>query len=96
MLQWKLGKRERAFEDDVFIENTYLGIGSKRTQDEIYADVVLSKSRGSPGQWFTETEYLCASSTFVVGTSGILPKLNYRSVKSYTVFCVYSLELSMH
>ena len=29
-LQWKLGKRERVFEDDVFIENTCLGSGSKR------------------------------------------------------------------
>ena len=55
----------------------------QKTQDEIYADVVLSRSRGSPGQWFPETEYLCASTIFVVGTSGIPPKLNYRSVKSY-------------
>ena len=29
-LQYKLGKRERVFEDDVFIENTCLGIGSKK------------------------------------------------------------------
>ena len=29
-LQWKLGKRERVFEDDVFIENTCLGIGPKK------------------------------------------------------------------
>ena len=57
-LQWKLGKRERVLEDDVFIENTCLGIGSK-TQDEIYADVVLRRSHGSPGQWFPETEYVC-------------------------------------
>ena len=72
------------FEDDVFIENTCFGIGSKKTQDEIYADVVLRRSRGS-GQWFPETDYLCASAIFVVGTSGIPPKLNYRSVKSYNV-----------
>ena len=56
----------------------------QKTQEEIYADVVLSRSRGSPGQWFPETEYLCASAIFVVGTSDIPPKLNYRSVKSYT------------
>ena len=31
----------------------------QKTQDEIYADVVLSRSRGSPGQWFPETEYVC-------------------------------------
>ena len=83
-LQWKLGKRERVFEDDVFIENTCLRIGSKKkTQDEIYADVLLRRLRDSPGQWFPETDYLCASAIFVVGTSGIPPKLNYRSVKSY-------------
>ena len=28
-------------------------------------DVVLSRSRGSPGQWFPETEYLCASAILV-------------------------------
>ena len=28
---------------------------------------------------------MCASAIFVVGTSGILPKLNYRSVKSYNL-----------
>ena len=27
---------------------------------------------------------MCASAIFVVGTSGIPSKLNYRSVKSYT------------
>ena len=26
---------------------------------------------------------MCASAIFVVGTSGVPPKLNYRSVKSY-------------
>ena len=48
----KLGKRERVFEDDVFIENMHLVSGSKRV------DVVLSMSCGSPGQWFPETEYV--------------------------------------
>ena len=71
---------KRVFEDDVFRENTCLGIGSKKTQDEIYADIVLNWSRGSPGQWFPETEYLCASAIFIVGTSGIPPNLSYRSV----------------
>ena len=31
-------------------------------------------------QWFPKTEYLRASAIFVVGTSGIPPNLNYRSV----------------
>ena len=68
------------FEDDVFKENTCLGIGTKKTQDEIYADVVLRRSHGSPGQWFPETEYLCVSAIVVVGTSGIPPKLNYTTI----------------
>ena len=37
-LQMKMGKREWVFEDEVFIENTCLGIGykkKKKTRDEI-------------------------------------------------------------
>ena len=34
-LQVKMWKRGRVFEDEVFIENTCLGIGFKKTQDEI-------------------------------------------------------------
>ena len=68
-------KRTRAFEDDVFIENTRL-VGGSKTQD-----LVLSMSRGPPGQWFPETEYW--ASAIFVGTSGIPPKIIYRSVKSY-------------
>ena len=50
-------KRTRVFEDDVFIENTRL-VGGSKTQDlNLRADVVLDMSRGSPGQWFPETEY---------------------------------------
>ena len=45
------------------------------------ADVVVSISRGPPGQWFPETEHW--ASAIFVGTSGIPPKLNYRRVKSY-------------
>ena len=47
------------------------------------ADVVVSISRGPPGQWFPKTEYW-ASAIFVV-TSGIPPKIIYRRVKSYTL-----------
>ena len=74
-------KRERVFEDDVFIENTRL-VGGSKTQDlNLRADLVLNMSRGSPGQWFPETEYW--ASAIFVGTSGIPPKIIYRSVKSY-------------
>ena len=45
------------------------------------ADVVVSISRGPPGQWFLETEHW--ASAIFVGTSGIPPKIIYRSVKSY-------------
>ena len=67
------------FEDNVFIENTCLGIGSEKRGTKFKRDVVLSRSRGSPGQWFLEIEYLRASAIFVMGTSGISPNLNYRS-----------------
>ena len=79
-------KRERVFEDDVFIENTCLGIGSKNAGRNLNVDVVLRRSRCSPGQWFPETEYLRVSAIFVMGTSGIPPKLNYRSIKSYSLY----------
>ena len=52
----------------------------KNTGRNSNVDVVLCKSSGSPGQWFPETEYLRTSAIFVVGTSGIPPNLNYRSV----------------
>ena len=55
----------------------------KNVERNSNADLVLRRSWGSPGQWFPETEYFCASVIFVVGTSGIPPELNYRSVKSY-------------
>ena len=75
-------KRTRVFEDDVFIENTRL-VGGSKTQDlNLRADAVLDMSRGSPGQWFPVTEYW--ASAIFVGTSGIPPKIIYRSVKSYT------------
>ena len=51
-------KRTRVFEDDVFIENTRL-VGGSKTQDlNLRADLVLNMSRGPPGQWFPETEYV--------------------------------------
>ena len=64
----------------------------QKTQDEIYANVVLRRSRGSPGQWFPESDYLCVAAIFVVGTSGIPPKLNYKSEKSYKGNADYPLH----
>ena len=74
-------KRKRVFEDDVFIEITRLVSGSKTQDLNLRADLVLNMSRGPPGQWFPETEYW--ASAIFVGTSGIPPKIIYRSVKSY-------------
>ena len=68
-------------EDDVFIENTRLVSGSKTQDLNLRADLVLNMSRGPSGQWFPETEYW--ASAIFVGTSGIPPKIIYRSVKSY-------------
>ena len=80
-LQVKIWKRERVFEDEVFIENTCLRIGSKkRGTKSKWGRSFKHWSRGSPGQWFPETEYLCTSAIFVSGTSGIPPNLNYWSV----------------
>ena len=75
-------KRGRVFEDDVFIENTCLGSGSKRrtkiyARTQFYAGHVVLLVNGFPRL------NMCTSAIFVVGTSGIPPKLNYRSVKSY-------------
>ena len=87
VLQWKLGKRERVLEDDVFIENTCLGIGSKKrwpkfTRTWFYAGHVVLLANGFPRL------NMCASAIFVVGTSDIPPKLNYRSVKSYILSAI--------
>ena len=62
------------FEDDVFIENTCLGNGSKR------------RTKFTRGRSFTQVTWfswpngfprlnMCASATFVVETSGIPPKV---------------------
>ena len=58
------------------------------------ADVVVSISRGPPGQWFPETEHW--ASAIFVGTSGIPPKLNYRSVKSYNIIYWYIKHTNTH
>ena len=85
-------KRTRVFEDDAFIENTRL-VGGSKTQDlNLRADLVLNMSRGPPGQWFPETEYW--ASAIFVGTSGIPPKIIYRSVKSYNTILLQGFFFS--
>ena len=73
---------KKEFEYDEFIENTCLGSGSKHrtifTRGHSFTQVT----------WFSWPMVsprlnMCVSAIFVVGTSGILPKSNYRSVKSY-------------
>ena len=80
-LQVILGKRGRVFEDEVFIENTCLGVGSKKCGTKFkWGRSFKHWPRGSSGQWFPEIDCLCASAIFVSGTSGIPPNLNYWSV----------------
>ena len=50
-LQVKMWKRERVFEDEVFIENTCLGVGSKNRGTKFkWGRSFKHWSRGSPGQ----------------------------------------------
>ena len=91
-------KRERVFEDDVFKENTCLGIGSKKRKTK------FTRGRSFKSvTWFSwpmvSRDWMCAFAIFVVGTNGIPPKLNNRSVKSYKVlvtvlhwFWLYSIS----
>ena len=83
-------KRKRVFEDDVFIENTRLVSGSKTQDLNLRANLVLNMSRGPPGQWFPEIEHW--ASAIFVGTSGIPPKIIYRSVKSYNPYKVLPIK----
>ena len=79
-LQVKLWKRGRVLEE-VFKENTCLGVGSKKCGTKFkWGRSFKHWSRGSPGQWFPENEYLRASVIFFSWTSGIPPILNYRRV----------------
>ena len=75
-------KRGRVFEDNVFIKNTCLGSGSKRRREFTRGRSSMQVTRFS---WpvVSRDRYMCASAIFVVGTSGIPPKFNYRSAKSY-------------
>ena len=80
-LQVKMWKRGKLFEDEVFIENSCLEVGSKKRRAKFKCERSFKTwSRGYPGQWFPETDCLCASAIFASGTSGILPILNYRRV----------------
>ena len=80
-LQVKLWKRGRVFEDEVFIENTCLRVGSLNAGRNSNEDVVLNTDHVVLlANGFPETEYLRASAIFVSGTSSIPPILNYRSV----------------
>ena len=65
-----------------------------RTQDlNLHADVVLNMSRGPPGQWFPETEYW--ASAIFVGTSGIPPKIIYRT-KNYRGITLTSIAAKIY
>ena len=61
-------------EDEVFIENTCLGIGSKNAGRNSNADVVLNTDHV-----VLLATGLRASTIYISGTSGIPPILNFRS-----------------
>ena len=93
--KWNCEKKKRVSEDEVFIENTCLGIGSKKRGTKFKWGCSFKQwSRGSPGHWFPETEYLLASAIFVVGTSGIPHNLNCRSVSPIKASLEESILLS--
>ena len=88
-LQVKLRKRERVFEDEVFIGNICFGIGSKNAGRNSNEDVVLSSDHVALlANGFPETEYLRASAIFVSGT----PILNYWSVSPLEQINAYQKE----
>ena len=90
-LQVKMWKRERVFEDEVSIENTCLGVGSKKRGMKFkWGRSFKHWLRGSPGQWFPGTGCLCVPAIFVSGTSGIPPILNYRSLSPIIPYIVIS------
>ena len=54
----KMGKREKGCLKTTYLKK-YASCKWLQTQDEnLRADLVLSMSRGFPGQWFPETEYV--------------------------------------
>ena len=68
------------------INRKYVSWKWLQTQDEIYVQTyfyachVVLLANGFPRL------NMCVSAIFVLGTSGLPPKLNYRSVKSYKLF----------
>ena len=76
------------------IYRKYVSCWWLHTQDEnLRTDIVLSMSRGSPGQWFPETEYVSVRH-LCCGKSGIPPTLNYRSVMSYTLLLHFKILIN--
>ena len=81
-------KKEKVFEDEVFIKNTCLGIGSENAGQHSNEDVVLSSypvvllANGFP-----RLNIYLRPPSFVVGTSGIPPNLNYKSVSP--IMCLH-------
>ena len=71
---------KKIIEDEVFIENTCLGIGSKNAGRNSNADVVLNTDHV-----VLLANGLSASAIYILGTSGIPPILNFRSVSPINV-----------
>ena len=79
-LQVRMGKKDSVWRRSIYRKYVSWGRLQTRRTKLKHGRIFKHWPRGSPGQWFPETEYLRASAIFVSGTSGITPSLNYRSV----------------
>ena len=70
-------KRLKVFEDNVFIENSVLEVAQNAGRN-LRADVVLRRSRGSPGQWFPKM-----SISFCDSKQSVSPRLEKVSESKY-------------
>ena len=93
-LQVKLWKRGRVFEDEVFIDNTCLGVGSKNAGRNSNEDVVLNTDHVVflANDFPRLIVYVRPPSLFS-GTRGIPPILNYRSVSPITPWSFWDYTL---
>ena len=74
-------KENECWKMSVFIENSCHGVGSKNAGWNWSGGCCFEHGPcGSPGQCVLKTDCLCASAIFVLGTSGIMAILEYRSV----------------
>ena len=79
-LQVKMKKRKSVWRRSIYTKYVSWSRLQKRGTKFKWGRSFKYWPRGSPCQWFPETDCLCGSAIFISGTSGIPPILNYRSV----------------